>query len=79
MILTSIGTPTAEAKGIFSDTANGFRVRRNIYDSLSTQIMMYEDAKLSKKGIYTAYSNFKSALEGMDHCILFQLTKDYGL
>ena len=45
-ILTSIGTHTAESKGVFSDTANGFRSHTNIYDSLSTHIMMYEDAKI---------------------------------
>ncbi len=77
-ILTSIGAQTAESKGIFSDTADGFRSHRNIYDSLSTHIMMYEDAKISKRNIYTAYSDFKGAFGGMDHRILFQLMKEYG-
>jgi len=45
-ILTSIGTQTAESGGVFSDTADGFRTHKNIYDSLSTHIMMYEDAKI---------------------------------
>jgi hypothetical protein len=63
-ILTSLGTQTAEAGGVFSETADGFRSHRNIYDSLSTHIMMYEDAKISKRNIYTAYSDFKGALEG---------------
>ena len=49
-----------------------------MYDSLSTHIMMYEDAKISKKYIYTAYSDFKGAFGGMDHRILFQLMKEYG-
>ena len=70
-VLTSIGTQTAEAEGIFSDTADGFRSRRNIHDSLSTHIMMYEDAKLSNRGIYAAYSCLKGAFRGMDHRILF--------
>ena len=48
-ILTSIGTQTAESEGVFSDTAYGFRSHRNIYDILSTHIMMYEDAQISKK------------------------------
>jgi hypothetical protein len=77
-ILTSIGTQTAEANGVFSDTADGFRSHRNIYDSLSTHIMMYEDAKISKRNIYTAYSDFKGAFGGMDHRILFQLMREYG-
>jgi hypothetical protein len=77
-ILTSIGTQTVEANGIFSDTADGFRSHRNIYDSLSTHIMMYEDAKISKRNIYTAYSDFKGAFGGMDHRILFQLMREYG-
>ena len=77
-ILTSIGTQTAEAGGVFSDTADGFRSHRNIYDSLSTHVMMYEDAKISKRNIYTAYSDFKGAFGGMDHRILFQIMKDYG-
>jgi hypothetical protein len=47
-ILTNIGSPWAEAQGIFSDTADGFKRHRNIYDSLSTHIIMYEDAKMSK-------------------------------
>ncbi len=45
-ILTNIGTHTAEIEGIFSDIADGFRARRQIYDSLTTHIMMYEDTKL---------------------------------
>ena len=39
---------------------------------------MYEEAKLSKHTIYTAYSDFKGAFGGMDHRILFQIMKDYG-
>ena len=58
-ILTTIGTQTAESEGEFSDTADGFRFHRNIYDILSTHITMYEDAKLSKQNIYTSYSDFK--------------------
>jgi hypothetical protein len=77
-ILTNIGTQTAESSGIFSDTANGFRSHRNIYDSLSTHITMYEDAKISKRNIYTAYSDFKGAFGGMDHRIFFQLMEEYG-
>ncbi len=45
-ILTNIGSPWAEAQGILSDTAVGFRRHRKIYDSLSTHIVMYEDAKM---------------------------------
>ncbi len=48
-ILTFIGTQTTESRGIFSDTTDGFRSHKNIYDSLSTHITMYGDAKLSKK------------------------------
>ena len=40
--------------------------------------MMYEDAKISKRNIYTAYSNFKGAFGGMDHRVLFQLMEEYG-
>ncbi len=71
-ILITIGTQTAESEGVFSDTADGFRSHRNIYDSLSTYITMYEDAKLSKQNIYTAYSDFKGAFGGMDHRILME-------
>ncbi len=74
-ILTSIGTQTAESKGIFNDTADEFRPHRNIYDNLSTHIMMYEDANNSKRNIYIAYSDFKGAFGGKDHRILFQLVK----
>jgi len=45
-ILITIGTHTAESERIFSDMVDGFRSHRNIYDSLSTHITMYEDAKL---------------------------------
>ena len=72
-ILTSIGTRTTESKVVFSDTADGFRSHINIYDSLSTQIMVYEDAKIKKINIYTAYSDFKGAFGGMDHRMLFHL------
>ena len=39
---------------------------------------MYEDAKLSKKHIYTAYSDFKEAFRGMDHRILFKTMRQLG-
>jgi hypothetical protein len=77
-ILTNIGSPWAEAQGILSDTADGFRCHRKIYDSLSTHIMVYEDAKLSKKHICTAYSDFKGAFGGMDHRILFNTMRELG-
>jgi hypothetical protein len=77
-ILTSTGTQITESKGIFSDAADGFRSHKNVYDSLSTQIMMYEDTKISKRNIYTAYSEFKGAFGGMDHRILFQLMEKHG-
>jgi hypothetical protein len=54
-ILTKIDYPWAEARGILSDTADGFRRHRKIYDSQSTHNMVYEDVKLSKKHIYTSY------------------------
>ena len=60
-ILTNIDTHAVESEGIFSDTTDGFRAHRQIYDSLTTHIMMYEDAELSKNNIYTAYSDFKGA------------------
>ena len=72
------GTQIAECGGIFSDTSDGFRCPKNIYDSISTHITMYEDAKLSNKNIYTAYSDFKGALGGMDHRIVFRIMKEYG-
>jgi len=34
--------------------------------------------RLSKKNIYTAYSDFKSAFGGVNHRILFQIMRDYG-
>ena len=41
--------------------------------------MMYEDAKLSKKHIYTAYSDFKEAFEGMDQRIVFKTMRELGI
>jgi hypothetical protein len=43
LILTNIGSPWAEAQGILSDTTDGLRLHRKIYDSLSTHSMMHED------------------------------------
>jgi hypothetical protein len=40
--------------------------------------MMYEDAKMSKNHIYTAYSDFRGAFGGMDHRIIFQTMRDLG-
>ena len=40
--------------------------------------MMYEDAKMSKKHIYTAYSDFKGDFGGMNHKILFKTTRELG-
>jgi hypothetical protein len=76
-ILTNIGSPWAEAQGILIDTSDGCRRHRKIYDSLSTNSMMYEDATMSKN-IYTAYSDFKVAFGGMDHRILFQTMRVLG-
>jgi len=76
--LTNIGSPWAEAQGILSDTTYGFSRHRKIHDSLSTHIMMYEDAKMSIKYIYMAYSDFKGAFRGMDHILLFQTMRDLG-
>ena len=76
-ILTRIEAQTTESGGVFSDTADGFRSYKNIYDSLSTHIMMYEDAKISKRNIYTTYSDLKRAFRGMDNRILFQVMKEY--
>jgi hypothetical protein len=76
--LTIIGTQSADSGGRFIDTTDGFRSHRNIYDSISTHITMYEDAKLSQKNIYAAYSDFKGAFGGMDRRILFQIMKEYG-
>ena len=45
-ILATIGLQTAESEGVFRDTADEFRDHRNIYDSLSTHITLYGDAKL---------------------------------
>jgi hypothetical protein len=45
-ILTNIRSPWTEAHGILSDTLDGFRRHRKIYDSLSTHIIMHEDAKI---------------------------------
>jgi hypothetical protein len=56
--------------------ADGFRTNRNIYDSISTHITMYEDAKPSKRNIYIAYSDYKGAFGGVDHRIIFQITKE---
>jgi len=77
-ILTSIGIQTTESEGVLSDTADEFRSHINVYDSLSTHILMYEDAKISKRNIYATYSDFKGSFGGMDHRILFQLMKEYG-
>ena len=63
---------------MLSDTADGFRPHRKIYDSLSTHIMMYEDAKLHRRNIYTAYSDVKGAFGGMDHRVLFQTMRRLG-
>jgi hypothetical protein len=38
--------------------------------------MMYEDAKMLKYHIYTAYSDFKGAFGGMDHIILLKTMRD---
>jgi hypothetical protein len=38
--------------------------------------MVYEDAKLSKKHIHTAYSDFKGAFGGMDQRILFKTMRE---
>jgi hypothetical protein len=80
-ILTNIGSPWAEAQGILSDTADGFRRHIKIYDSLSTHVMVYEDARLSKKHIYTVSSYFKRAFRGMEHrilTILFETMRKLG-
>ena len=63
-ILTNIGSPWAEAQGILSDTANGFRRHIKIYDSLSTHIMIYEDANMLKKSHIQGLLRFQRHLRG---------------
>jgi hypothetical protein len=65
-------------QGILGDTTDGFRRHRKIYDSPSTHIMVYEDAKLSKKYIYTVYLDFKGAFGGNNHRILFKIMRELG-
>ena len=77
-ILINIGSLWAEAQGILSDIADGFRRHLKIHDSLFTHIRMYEDAKMTKN-IYIAYSDFKGAFGGMDHIILFKTMKELGI
>ena len=62
-ILTNIGSPWVEAHGILSDTAYGFRRHKKIYDSLSTHIMIYEDAKMTKN-TYTRPAPISKAHSG---------------
>ena len=40
--------------------------------------MMYKDAKLYKKCIYKAYSDFKGAFGCMDHRIPFKTMRELG-
>ena len=45
-ILININSPSGESHGILGDTADGFRRHKKIYNSLSTHIIVYEDAKM---------------------------------
>jgi hypothetical protein len=62
-ILTNIGSSWAEAQGILIDTVDGFRRHGKIYDNLSTHIMMYEDAKMSKNTYTQPTSTSRESLE----------------
>jgi hypothetical protein len=78
-ILTNIGRPWAEEKGILSDTSDGFKRHKKINDNLSTRVMLYEDAKMSKNtSTRTAYSDFKGAFGGMNYRILFKTMRELG-
>ncbi len=78
LILTNGGSPRAETHGILSNTADGFRRHGEIHDGLSTRIIMLEDAKMTYRHIYTAYSDFKGAFGGVDHGNLFQTMRELG-
>jgi len=40
--------------------------------------MMYEDAKMPRKHIYTTYSDVKGEFGGLDHRIFFRPMRDFG-
>jgi hypothetical protein len=40
--------------------------------------MMHEGANMLKRHTYTAYFDFKGTFGGMDHIILFKITRELG-
>ena len=78
-VLTKIGSAHAESLGIINDDQDGFRALRQMYDSLTTHVMMLEDAKLYSKNIYTAFADFKGAFNGTDHRLMFQFMRELGI
>ena len=78
-VLKYIGSDRAESEGMINDNSDGFRENRQTYDSLLRHIMMLEDAKTSKKPIYTAFADFKGAFNGTDHKCMFQTMRDLGM
>jgi hypothetical protein len=65
----------AETHGILSDQHDGFRKHRSMHDTLSSIIMMMEDAKLYHKDFYVMYAAFKGAFNAADHRIMFKHTR----
>ena len=78
-VVTYIGSDIAEAEGMINDNSDGFRANRQTYDSTRRHIMVLEDAKTSKKPIYTAFVDFKGAFNGTDHKCMFQTMRDLGM
>ena len=76
--LQKSGSEYTDSLSIFSNNQDGFRARRKIYDTLMTQIHLFEDAKLHKNNIYTCYIDFQCAFNKTDHDLMFRFMTHLG-
>ena len=78
-MISTIMHEYCEHHHIISTCQEGFMARRNTIRQLTLMILTLQDAALTGKNIYTAYIDFSSAFNTINHDKCFQIMYDLGI
>ena len=78
-MISTIMHEYCEHHHIISTCQEGFMARRNTIRQLTLMILTLQDAALTGKNIYTAYIDFSSAFNTINHDKCFQVMYDLGI
>jgi hypothetical protein len=79
VLIKNAGSKHAETHHILSEQQDGFRLLRNIYNTLASIIMMIEDAKIYNKDTSVMCADFKGAFNAADHRIMYKHIRQLGM